>query len=929
MNIRLLIAAALLCCGAANQALAAMNGWTAIGPSGGYVNKIVFNRSTPNTVYATASGGFYRSQDGGVSWQLIKSDFFNAPQGLAIDPSDATRVYVIAPNYPGLYMSMDGGASMSAVTTLPTAVTSPWQVAVSANGATLYVNSGLRIFRSGNRATTWTERTAIGTFSQGQVWNLTIDPNDSNTLYAIALASATGASSFVTHDGAMTWQPLTVGDESTSQARDFAVNPANSSQIWSAHDSGVWFSNDKGVNWTNVYATSSSAIAIDPSNPAIVYSGTPFGQVFVTPDAGATWTDVTGNNTVGQFMTIALDPAQSAHLLTGGTNGVAGTTTSGTQWSAQTNGLNSTYVTGLSADPTADRIYMNVFAGGVYYSAGGAPSTVAANNIGIGGLLQLSGQPSLSVTAVLAQPGHLSASLTNGLAQSVDGGATWSSLVPVAPPNASSQIFSFASSQVFPQTILAATSTALYRSTDGGNLWAPAETGLPAGATVGKLAAADSDPMRFYASIFVQSGLGAVASYGVYRSSDAGLSWAPANTGIASSDILALAVDPTNANIVYTATQTALLKSTDGGATWDPVTVGVAAPFSNSTSAIAIDPKHPSILYAASAAWVARSVDGGASWQSLRASSALPLWSPGAMLADPNRPENILLATAGSGVQQFTVAPDLSLTLAAGPGAAGAAASYVYTLSNLGPLDATGARVSVQLAATAKNISAAANGGTCTVAATVATCVFGVARAGASSAITLSATAPATGPFGFAASVVADQPDSKPANNSLTSYPADLSVTASGTAAAQIGGALSYSVVVANAGPNTATVTQLTFQLAAGLTPGSASATSGTCSNSAGLVTCMLGDLAASKSVTVTINATAAAAGTQVSTATVITRANDLITANNTATSSTAVTAPPPPPAASGGGGSFSIAYLLILGFILAMQALRERRRRI
>jgi len=79
--------------------------------------------------------------------------------------------------------------------------------------------------------------------------------------------------------------------------------------------------------------------------------------------------------------------------------------------------------------------------------------------------------------------------------------------------------------------------------------------------------------------------------------------------------------------------------------------------------------------------------------------------------------------------------------------------------------------------------------------------------------------------------------------------------------------------------------------------------------------------------VTVTINATAAAAGTQVSNATVITRANDLITANNTATSSTAVTAPPPPPAASGGGGSFSIAYLLILGFILAMQALRERRR--
>ena len=255
MNIRLLILAAAFCLGAASEALGAINDWTAIGPSGGYITKIVFNRSTPSTVYTVAAGGFYRSQDAGMSWQLIKSDFMNAPQDLAIDPSDATRIYVIAPNYPGLYMSTDGGASISAVTTLPTAVTSAWQVAVSANGATLYVNSGLRIFCSTDRAKTWSERTAIGTYSHGQAWKLAIDPTDSNTVYSVALTSSTSASSFVTHDGAVTWQPLTVGDEATSQPMDFAVNPANPSQIWSAHDSGIWVSNNKGANWTNVYAT--------------------------------------------------------------------------------------------------------------------------------------------------------------------------------------------------------------------------------------------------------------------------------------------------------------------------------------------------------------------------------------------------------------------------------------------------------------------------------------------------------------------------------------------------------------------------------------------------------------------------------------------------------------------------------------------------
>jgi uncharacterized repeat protein (TIGR01451 family) len=937
MKTRLLILAAALCLGAGSEALGAINDWTAIGPAGGYINRIVFNRSTPSTVYAIAAGGFYRSQNAGVSWTLIKSDFLNAPQGLAIDPSDATRVYVVAPNYPGLYMSTDGGASIAAVATLPTAVTSPWQVAVSANGATLYVNSGLRIFRSTDRAGTWTERTAVGNFAQGQVWTLAIDPSDANTVYAIALTSATGSTTLVTHDGAMTWQPLTVGDESTtSQPRDLAVNAANPNQIWTAHDSGVWVSNNKGVNWTNVSAAGTSTIAMDPSRPATLYAGTLFGQVFRTTDGGTTWTDVTGNSTVGQFSTIAFDPVQSTHLLVGGTNGVAATTTSGTQWSPQTSGLNSTYVMGLSADKIADRIYMNVYAAGIYYSAAGAASTVAVNNVGSSGLLQLSSQPNLSVMAVLAQPGRLSASLTDGLARSFDGGTTWSSLVPVAPPGLSSQITSFASSPAASQTILAVVPSGLYQSTNGGDLWVQAGTGLPAGANVGGLVAADSDPMRFYG--LVQSA-GGLMSYGVYRSSDAGMTFEPANSGIASSEIDALAVDPTNADIVYTATQTALLKSLDGGASWNPMKWDVAAA-NGYPIGFAIDPSHPSILYAASGAWIGRSADGGSSWQALRAASALPLWTSHVMLVDPNRPENILVTTLGSGVQQFTVAPDLSLTLAAPPSpvAVGASANYVYTLSNLGPLDATGARVSVQLPATAQNISAAASGGTCTVAATVAACVFAIARTGASTAITIAATAPAAGPMQLTASVAGDQPDSNPANNTVATtqsvvYMADVSVTATGAASAHTGDAVSYSVVVANAGPNIATATQLKFQLASGLTPGSASVTGATCSSSAGLYTCAVGDLAVSKSVTVTIAATAAAAGTQVSTATVITTAKDLNTANNSATSTTAVTPQPPPtqpPAASsGGGGSFSITYLLMLGFILAIRALRARRLRI
>ena len=104
MHIRLLIIVAMLLLGASKLTVAAINDWTAIGPRGGRITKIVFNRTTPSTVYAIASDGFYRSLDGGNSWQLIKSDFENAPSDLEVDPSDPTRVYVIAQNSPFLYV---------------------------------------------------------------------------------------------------------------------------------------------------------------------------------------------------------------------------------------------------------------------------------------------------------------------------------------------------------------------------------------------------------------------------------------------------------------------------------------------------------------------------------------------------------------------------------------------------------------------------------------------------------------------------------------------------------------------------------------------------------------------------------------------------------------------------------------------------------
>lgn len=71
------------------------------------------------------------------------------------------------------------------------------------------------------------------------------------------------------------------------------------------------------------------------------------------------------------------------------------------------------------------------------------------------------------------------------------------------------------------------------------------------------------------------------------------------------------------------------------------------------------------------------------------------------------------------------------------------------------------------------------------------------------------------------------------------------------------GGTLTYTLVVTNLDPGTKTGVKLENTLSGGVAFVSASSTPGTCSHSAGLVTCNIGTLASGASATVTIGVTA------------------------------------------------------------------------
>jgi uncharacterized repeat protein (TIGR01451 family) len=110
-----------------------------------------------------------------------------------------------------------------------------------------------------------------------------------------------------------------------------------------------------------------------------------------------------------------------------------------------------------------------------------------------------------------------------------------------------------------------------------------------------------------------------------------------------------------------------------------------------------------------------------------------------------------------------------------------------------------------------------------------------------------------------------------------------------------VNGQLTYTLVVTNKGPGTATNVQLVDPLPGPMTYLSVSTTQGTCSGGA-TVSCNLGTLAANASATVTVVVRATQAGQFTNTVTVSGQGGEQNPADNTASATTTVLAPLTPP---------------------------------
>ena len=267
-----------------------------IGPEG---NRAIAIAGVPgNTMVnyiGAASGGLWKTTDGGLKWDPV------------FDDQDVSSIgsIAIAPTNPDVLW----------VGTGETFVIRPAHA------------MGDGIYKSEDAGKTWKN---MGLTKTGRIGRIIVHPSNPDIVYAAALGHTYGPQKergvYKTTDGGKTWKQIFFVDEDTGAA-ELAMDPKNPNRLlvgmWSIHinswglrsggpGGGVYRSVDGGGSWEALsekglpggaeHPVGKTAVAISPSEPDIVYALFEIDSpaLYRSEDFGNTWTLQTRNHDIAE-----------------------------------------------------------------------------------------------------------------------------------------------------------------------------------------------------------------------------------------------------------------------------------------------------------------------------------------------------------------------------------------------------------------------------------------------------------------------------------------------------------------------------------------------------------------------------------------------------------------------------------------------------
>ncbi len=267
--------------------------------------------------------------------------------------------------------------------------------ALPGDPSTIYVATASGgLWKSVNRGITWTnlwEHMPVSTFG-----DLAIAPSDPNILYAGTgeqqnrQSTSWGNGVYRSDDAGATWRHL--GLEETRHTGRVQVHPTNPDivyvaalgNLWSSTpDRGVYRSRDGGRSWDKVLYidehTGAVDLAIDPSNPAVLYAamyqrqrrtwgfngGGPGSGIYKTADGGDNWRELTNGLPAGDKGRIGIAVSRTnpqilnALVQHADESGGYRSTDGGESWEKVSNqNIRPMYYSHVFIDPTnEDRVY--------------------------------------------------------------------------------------------------------------------------------------------------------------------------------------------------------------------------------------------------------------------------------------------------------------------------------------------------------------------------------------------------------------------------------------------------------------------------------------------------------------------------------------------------------------------------------------------